>query len=144
MADTALSHKSRFPAQATVGRTHGEASTALSLVAIRTARFRHTSATRRGNGHHAQFRACHIIQPANSGDSIEHLPLYVLDIAYLSVWRGLPLSAEEKWQKKKLISPSSCNIKYTFSYLPLPIRRNENPCKEKSTNSRTQSSDWLK
>lgn len=54
--------------------THGEASAALSLVTIGTARFHHTSATRRANDHYAQSRAEHITQAEKHRDSIEHSP----------------------------------------------------------------------
>jgi len=113
MADTALSHKGcPLPCCISLHTHMAEASAALGLVVIGTARFHHTSATRRANDHYAQSRAGHITLAENRRDSIEHSPSLVQDLGRFNLCDEVCLYLPEKMTKKKLISPSRCNIKY--------------------------------
>lgn len=113
MADTALSHKGRpLPCCISLHTHMAESSAALGLVVIGTARFHHTSATRRANDHYAQSRAGHITLAENRRET----RLNICHLSFKISW-GLTCVTKSaficrrKWLKK-LISPSRCNIKY--------------------------------
>ena len=144
MADTALSHKARFPARSRYAH--------MARPPLRLARpHRHGTVTSYLSHAEKQRPLC-TIQGLPYNTSREPMRLdwafaiirswYAYLIQRFSCVTKSAFICRGK-MTKKLISPSRCNIKYTFSYLPLPIRRNKNTCKEKGMDFRTQNSDCV-